>query len=82
MILLDENTTCHLALGSCYAMCLEGALGAEDRKKYVESLGGNFDADGHVDFMIGGPNVMVYAEKPGNPDDKVLLIKNDKFQMD
>ncbi len=80
--LIDENATCHIALGDSYPECIKGAMEKEDhiaREKYMKSLNCNF-SPAHHDFMIGGPNVMVFLEKSGKPDKKVL-IKDNKFQI-
>ena len=47
--LLDENAASHIALGSAYAMCLDGDA---DHERMNES-------QIHVDFMIGGDAVSV-----------------------
>lgn len=48
--LYDENASCHLALGSAYPVCLEGADGLG--KEELEKLGANVSLI-HEDFMIG-----------------------------
>src|SRR5262249_42930322 len=56
-ILLDENATCHIALGSAYAFTVPDL--PEDPKARA-SLG--FNTSGvHQDLMIGGPHVAVDA---------------------
>ena len=47
--LLDENAASHVALGSAYAMCLEGEADLERMNQ----------SQIHVDFMIGGDAVSV-----------------------
>ncbi len=80
-ILLDENATCHIALGDCYSCCIEGAddISSQDEKRrFLNSLNCN-DSPVHIDFMIGGPNVMVFAEKSDGT--RKLLIQNNKFEI-
>lgn len=81
-VLLDENASCHIALGRCYPEAIDGAMDISDyneQTKFVSAQGGNVDANNHVDFMIGAKNVMVWASKPGKNNDKVLLIKDDQW---
>ncbi len=79
--LLDENAACHIAIGNSYPMTIKGALEIEnfaERKKYLKDNHINHSTT-HNDFMIGGPNVEVFAENAeGN---RILLIKEDKFQL-
>ncbi len=55
--LLDENASCHLALGNGYPFCLQGgeALSPED----MDRAGLNTGSLLHVDFMIGSPDLSV-----------------------
>lgn len=79
--LLDENAACHIALGKPYAKTIKGALEIQDfaeRQKYLKDNHINYSTT-HNDFMIGGPNVQVFAENAEG--DKILLIKDDKFQL-
>ncbi len=54
--LFDENAVCHIAFGSAYSECVEGAenMSPEEREAY-----GLNDADTHEDFMIGTPTMDV-----------------------
>jgi aminopeptidase len=56
--LLDENATCHLALGAGFPYAVEGAanLSQEDLADFGVNVSGI-----HVDFMVGGPEVEVDA---------------------
>jgi aminopeptidase len=79
--LLDENAACHIALGSAYSCCIEGADSIKDpnqRKEYLNKYNVN-ESTTHNDFMIGSPNVMVEGiTKDGK---KITLIKDNKFQI-
>ena len=57
-ILLDENATCHFALGSAYPTCLEGGDSMSDEE--LAALGANISHQ-HVDFMIGSDGMNIDA---------------------
>jgi len=79
--LLDENATCHLAFGDAFPDVIKGAMDIKDYEKqqeYLKSLGINHSAV-HEDFMIGGPNVKVYAKN--DKGEEILLIEDNKFQL-
>lgn len=79
--LLDENATCHIAIGQGYSECVEGANDIKDpkeQKAYLDQYNCN-NSTSHVDFMIGGPNVTVYAEKDDGA--QKVLIENNAFQI-
>lgn len=81
-ILLDENATCHFALGSAYPDTVIGAEDIEDykeQKQYLENNKINVSPV-HVDFMVGGKNVIVTAinDKTG---DSIEVLKEDKFLL-
>ena len=48
--LLDENASCHLALGDSFPLALSSQASAEEKAKLNQS-------DKHVDFMIGSPEL-------------------------
>ncbi|HBH18639.1 MAG TPA: hypothetical protein DDX14_06855, partial [Cyanobacteria bacterium UBA9579] len=79
--LLDENAACHIAIGSGYSSCIEGAdeiKNNEEKKAYLEKYNVN-DSTTHNDFMIGGPNVVVEGiTKDGK---HITLIQDNKFQI-
>ena len=56
--LFDENASCHIALGSGYAFCVEG--GKEMDRDELEAAGVN-DSITHVDFMIGSNELNIYG---------------------
>lgn len=57
--LFDENASCHLALGSGFIECIEGALGKSQEE--ILELGIN-NSKNHVDFMIGTEDLIIEAE--------------------
>ncbi len=56
--LLDENASCHVALGKAYATCLEG--GPDMTPDELEALGCN-DSMIHTDMMFGSDEISVIA---------------------
>ncbi|GGI42254.1 aminopeptidase [Mammaliicoccus stepanovicii] len=54
--LFDENASCHIALGSAYAFCIEG--GKEMSPEELTENGLN-DSTTHVDFMIGSKDLSI-----------------------
>ena len=58
--LYDENASCHLALGTGFADCLEG--GYDLGKDELIAAGVNQSAT-HVDFMVGSPDLTITGIK-------------------
>ena len=54
--LLDENASCHLALGEAYPTCVEN--GADLSEKELAEAGLNTSMV-HVDFMVGSPDLAI-----------------------
>lgn len=52
--LFDENASCHIALGQCYAKCFEG--GDTITPEQIAAQGGNSSLI-HIDWMIGSGEV-------------------------
>ncbi|MFW9818211.1 MAG: aminopeptidase [Candidatus Thorarchaeota archaeon] len=55
-LLLDENTSCHLALGQCLRFCIKG--GEKMSNDELLAVGGNISGI-HYDFMIGSDKMKV-----------------------
>lgn len=78
--LVDENATCHVAIGNAYTDAVKGADDIEDyakQQEYLKKLKIN-QSSTHNDFMIGGPDVYVFAENP-KTGEQIQIIKDDKF---
>lgn len=58
---VDENASCHFALGSCYPVNIEG--GTKLSKEELLAKGGNVSLT-HVDFMIGSDQLDIDGELP------------------
>jgi aminopeptidase len=54
LTLLDENASCHIAMGQCYADCFGG--GPDLAPEAIAARGGNASAI-HVDWMIGSADI-------------------------
>ena len=74
-ILIDENASCHMAIGAGYSNCLEG--GAECRNdEELHELGINTSSM-HVDFMIGSKDMTITALTYEGK--KVTIMQNGSF---
>lgn len=72
---LDENASCHIALGAGFTECIEGAL--EMDKEKLEKIGLN-ESKNHVDFMIGTDDLTIEAETING---KELIFKDGEFNI-
>ena len=81
-VLLDENASCHFAIGNAYPDTVKGAAeieGYKAQEKYLEESDINVSSI-HNDFMVGGKNVVITAIND-ETGDKVEVIKEDKFLL-
>ncbi|WP_017549281.1 aminopeptidase [Salinicoccus carnicancri] len=67
--LFDENASCHIALGSAYAFCIEG--GKSMSREELEEAGLN-DSISHVDFMIGSEELNIYGVDEDGNEEKIF----------
>lgn len=74
--LFDENASCHIALGSAYAFCIEG--GKNMSREELEAAGLN-DSISHVDFMIGSDELNIYGITEDGKEEKVFEKGNWAF---
>ncbi|HDF8186645.1 TPA: aminopeptidase [Staphylococcus aureus] len=56
--LFDENAACHLAIGSAYAVNIQGGTEMTVEEKIASGLN---DSNVHVDFMIGSSDLTIYG---------------------
>ncbi len=68
--LIDENASCHLALGSAFPDCVKN--GNNLSKDELNEIGLNTSSN-HVDFMIGTKDLLVEAETSNGT---VVIMKN------
>lgn len=54
--LFDENASCHIALGSAYAFCIEDGKNMTEEELAENGLN---DSMTHVDFMIGSKDLSI-----------------------
>ena len=82
-VLLDENATCHVALGSCHKRTIKGALDldAADAKNMMREAGCNVDLPmlTHSDIMIGDQHMKVSLEDGEGDKEAKVLIENNQF---
>lgn len=73
--LLDENASCHLALGSGFPSCLKNSQNLSPDELQEEGIN---PSKNHVDFMIGTPDLNIDAETNKG---KILIFKNGEFNL-
>ena len=71
-LLLDENASCHIALGAGYPVCIEGGNELDSEEKKI-AAGCNVSL-AHLDFMIGSPDMSVFG-LDGNGREIPIIVK-------
>ncbi|MDD3027138.1 MAG: aminopeptidase [Erysipelotrichaceae bacterium] len=74
MTLLDENASCHFAIGNSYIECLDGGLTMSEEEKKAQDVNESLT---HVDFMVGTSDLEIIATTRDNK--KVLIFKDGNF---
>ena len=75
--LIDENASCHLALGAGFAECLKDGLNASEEELVKQGI--NFSKI-HVDFMIGTSDLSIIATTDQNKE--VVIFENGNFSKE
>lgn len=70
---IDENASCHFALGSAYPVNLEG--GTKLSSEELLAKGANVSLT-HVDFMVGSPELAIDGELPDGTVEAVFRNGN------
>jgi len=76
--LIDENASCHLALGRAYRFTLQGGEGLSDEE--FRARGGNVSL-AHVDFMVGSAELDIDGIKPDGSREPVLRVGEWAFDV-
>ena len=76
-ILIDENASCHIALGSGYPECIKGSGNAQTDEALHE-LGINTSLM-HTDFMVGSADLKITAT--GYDVREHVIMENGRFTL-
>lgn len=71
--LIDENASCHLALGSGFPECIENGLGMSDEELLENGVNVSHN---HVDFMIGTPDLSIIGTTYDNKEIPIFIDGN------
>jgi len=75
--LIDENASCHLALGEGFAECIEDGLDMNDDELLSNGIN---RSKAHVDFMIGTDDLNIKATLKSG--EEINIFENGKFSND
>ena len=73
-VLIDENASCHIALGMGLRFCAKGGETMTDEQ--FQAIGGNISGD-HIDFMIGSDKLHVLGVFSNGESE--LIMKNGEW---
>ena len=76
--LIDENASCHLALGAGFAECIEGGLELSEEELLKRGIN---VSKNHVDFMIGTPDLQIEGITKNNETIKIFTNGNFSKQI-
>ncbi len=72
--LIDENASCHFAIGDSYAECIEGGLEATSEDLLERGMN---QSHVHVDFMVGTQDLEIVATTKAGQ--KVIIFQEGKY---
>ena len=72
--LIDENASCHFALGASYNECIEGGLKMSEEELLDHGMNQSFT---HVDFMVGTSDLSIEATLKNG--EKIFVFKDGKY---
>lgn len=71
--LIDENASCHLALGAGFPECIDGGIGQSDEKLLERGIN---VSKGHVDFMIGTSDMTIIGTTSDGKEIPIFINGN------
>ena len=72
--LIDENASCHFALGASYNECIENGLNISEEELLEQGMNQSF---AHVDFMVGTSDLSIEATLKNG--EKIFIFKDGKY---
>lgn len=72
--LIDENASCHLALGAGFSECIKNGLNMNVEELREKGIN---DSKQHVDFMIGTDDLSIIGETVDGKE--IVIFENGKF---
>jgi len=75
--LIDENASCHLALGAGFPECIENGFDCQEEK--LKELGVNVSKT-HVDFMIGTNDLEIKGIT--DKEEEIVIFKDGQFDSE
>lgn len=75
--LIDENASCHLALGKGFPECIKDGISMSDKELLEKGIN---DSKTHVDFMIGTDDLSVIATLKNKT--QIKIFENGKYSKE